>query len=459
VTGDRFAANVETEQQMQAPSKFIGWKLGEAIRRTSAQESLRGYAAALRASRKRRAKLSRSSTYMIGRQDFEADVRTQEQENLAVSLARREQELKSSLLAMLKQGWLVAYGRLESVMADQKIIQPSAWDMLGIKSAKKSAVVEETRSKAEIVDVRIFPVVEAPDGIDFLSGLTLIEAFDRYIFNDPQRLALASCAAEGGGKPLARSFEARLYGALWPVDFGNCLFSPMGRAMMAAQYRDLKARTGAICLSADRVLSDRFGRLIGYLSSGSLVAHGLSPSSGVITPIPRALWHDNRINLDLENGSLLEYVPNESPESRMPYRRLFLAVTLTKPESSVAMLHVKPIEYEQSPLIAAEHAPALNESKSISRVRARDDAEQKCRQWLVGLMHESPNERKQTVLELWVQARKEWPNLTRKAYQRARVDAVREAHAPTWSASGAPRKSDRKGSKNSPTSPAKNPRH
>jgi hypothetical protein len=153
---------------------------------------------------------------MIGRSDFEVDFRRQEQEKSVLALARCEYVLKSSLLTMLKQGTLVAYGRRESVMADQTMIPPSAWDMLRI-SVRKSVAVEKTKAKAEIVDVRVFPIIEAPDGVDFLSGLTLIEAFDRYLFNDPQRVALGARAAEGGGKPLARSFEERLFRAFWPV--------------------------------------------------------------------------------------------------------------------------------------------------------------------------------------------------------------------------------------------------
>jgi hypothetical protein len=178
-----------------------------------------------------------------------------------------------------------------------------------------------------------------------------------------------------------------------------------------------------------------------YLSAGTLVAQGLPPSGGVMIPIPRALWQNRRIHFDLENGNVVQYLPDESPESSVSYRPLFLAVTLESPDKT---LHVKPMGHEHAPSITTEHSLVLKEGKGESQVRNRDDAEQACREWLIALMEESPKERKQTVSELWQQAEKKWPNLTRKAFHRAKAGAVTFTGALAWAKSGAPRKGDSK---------------
>ena len=421
---------------MSASVHFDGWKLREAVRRTSDQLAFRSYLKSLRASPAPQ-RLSWQSPYMHGESAHAANSLAREHLDATRSLASQGHELESAWRDLLKTGRIVAFGRRESPTADRKLIPASAWDSLRVKSFKKGILIERTKDRAEIFDMRVFPALEAPDAMDRLAGNTLTEAFDRYVFNDPQHAQLQGRATAAGGEALVVSFEQRLLKAIWPVDFGT---APVWKTDIGITYHNLSASTEALCRAADRVLIRRFGRLIGYLSSGELTAQGLS-HAGVLTTVPRGLWLRDKTYLDLYNGDLLDDEPDDIEHPSSLYRTLLIGLTLVKPETANPVLHVKPIAFDELPRSTNEPSSSQPDQTKRSLAASRTAAESACTEWLIALMKSSPKERLYTALELWQQAKRSWPSLSERGYLTARKSAVRETAAHDWATGGAPRKS------------------
>ena len=75
------------------------------------------------------------------------------------------------------------------------------------------------------------------------------------------------------------------------------------------------------------------------------------------------------------------------------------------------------------------------------RTPGRMNAETHCREWLVGLMRESPTFRPKPKPDFRKEAQKRFPNLSGASFDKAWRSAVGASNAPAWSASGRPRKS------------------
>jgi hypothetical protein len=421
---------------MSASVHFDGWKLREAVRRTSDQVAFRGYLKALRTSPPTR-RLSWQSPYMLGESAHVANNLTRERLDATTPLASQGHELESAWRNLLKTGRIVAYGRSESPTADQKLIPASAWDSLHVKSFKKGILVERTKDRTEIFDMRVFPALEAPDAIGRLAGSTLIEAFDRYVFNDPQHVQLQARATAASGEALAVSFEQRLLKAIWPINFGT---ASVWTTDIGIPYHHLGESTEALCRAADRVLIRRFGRLIGYLSSGELIAQGLSPA-GVLTTVPRGIWQRNQTYLNLYNGDLLEDAPDDIEHASSLYRTLLIGLTLIKPETANPVLHVKPIPLDDLPRGTVKNSPNQARQTSVSSTASRTSVETECAEWLIAIINDSPEVRRLTASELWQEAKRKWPTLSKRGYDTARKVAVAATENDVWSRGGAPRKS------------------
>lgn len=421
---------------MCASDKFAGWKLRESVRRTSDPSALESYFHMLRTSPPPR-RHSWQSPYMEGEVAHAANSLTREHLETTNRLASRGRELESAWRDLLKMERIVAYGRRGSPMADQKVIPASAWDSLRVKSLKKGVLIERTKARTEIFDVRVFPAIEAPDAIDRLAGNTVIEAFEQFVFNDPQRIQVQARATAKGGDALAVSFEPLLLKAFWPSDFGT---AHVWTTRIGIPHHHQSGPTLSLCQAADRVLIRRFGRLIGYLSSGKLVAQGLSKEGALIT-VSRALWQRDQTYLNLYNGDLVEYASDELASGPTAYRTLLRGMMLLKPEFDDRMSHVKPISVDGLPFSTTK-TPSIQTGKTRSSLaKSRTAAERECAEWLAGEIRRSPDVRRFTASEHWQQARIKWPSLTERGYLTARKIAVGATGDVVWSRGGAPRKS------------------
>ena len=273
-----------------------GWKLAEAVRRTSDLAALKEAI-----SKRRKWRKAGWPIYITCRA---ADGRTPDPDPADGAWKAFEVAREPRLRDLLARGRLIAWGRRESAVADLKPIPPSAWDHLRIKDFKRSIVRERQMAKSRIFDLRIFPVVHAPDAVDHLADMPLIDAFRQFVFDDPQVAALHAFARARGGQPFEVNFQRGLYEAIWPADFGR---GPPSDLLLLMLDRVQCGRFGSrsFCRLATVVLGRRFAALIGALASGELAASGVT-QTGQNEVIPRSLWLRDRTRLDLHNGDLLE---------------------------------------------------------------------------------------------------------------------------------------------------------
>jgi hypothetical protein len=208
------------------------------------------------------------------------------------------------------------------------MIPGSSWSALWFAEYEKSAVRDTVQ--APIFDVRIFPPLEAPKAVEHLDGMTIVEAFQRHVFSDPQVAALRKHAAAHGGQAAEIGFERRLYRALWPVAHSrksvtiHSYVRPPGIEGPKAYVRTR---------AANLILAERFSRLIGYLAAGTLIAQGTTRDGETAVPIPRALWSRERSYLDLYNGDLLEYSREARDEEESYSQPIFMGLMLRNPAS------------------------------------------------------------------------------------------------------------------------------
>src|SRR5262249_30099559 len=179
----------------------IAWGLREAIRRTVDPDILANW---FDAERKWRT-LSSSRSAKRGPNQIKG--------HRECAIQAVENEFRRYLLG----GRLVAWGRSASLSAELRSIPSSAWTELHFESFRQSIVTEATAARAQIFDVRIYPVVEAPDAVEYLHGKTMVEAFEQFVFGDPQRSRLRKRALAAGGHPL----DLEPHEPMWRVDHGK----------------------------------------------------------------------------------------------------------------------------------------------------------------------------------------------------------------------------------------------
>lgn len=238
----------------------------------------------------------------------------------------------------LRSGHLVAFGRKGSPTAELKPIPAAICSTLKFKDLKRSIALDETATS--IFDVRIFSVLDAPDAVNHLDAVPIVEACRRFVFEDPQLTTLRKRAVAIGGQPQSFGYHWEPYGMVWPTNFGDISAWHFGPGYLRRFDEPEKfMRTRA----ADYILGERFARLIGYLRRGELIAEGVT-KNGFTSDVPKSIWHRERTHLDLRNGDILELLARANDHTEALSRPLYLALTLRK-ASSASVLHVKPTAY------------------------------------------------------------------------------------------------------------------
>lgn len=220
-----------------------GWNFQEAVRRTVNPGTMAEWISAERASDKDRIK---------------------------VGTREARKKIADDLKAHLESGRLLAWGRQGTRPANFEPIAPSEWTSANFSISRRSMRIGI--GNAEIFDLRIYPVLNAPNALGYLIDKPLLEIFRNYVFADPQVAALRKRAIAKGGEPFDIGFQKRLLQAVWPVDYcwGSVWNKPMG---------DRRNELPSTRL-ANLVLARRFARLVQYFAKGELIAEGVQHRDG-----------------------------------------------------------------------------------------------------------------------------------------------------------------------------------
>lgn len=411
--------------------RFIGWPIAEAIRRcvdpdllSHCFKSHRDWVSA-----------GRRSRFIIRSEQIEGydAIRHNDRERVARSLYHQKKtsyaQLLSSLRSLLRTGKLVAWGRRDSPLASPTSIPESAWNYLRISNVRRSIVVERTKAKPKVFDIRIFPIVEAPDAIERLDGKTFVEAFQICVVDDPQAAVLNKRAVSVGGRRAAFGYDWGSHRAALTVEHGrNSTSRDVIGFLKQADDPVVHNREA----TAEEAVARRFAKLVDFLATGQLVAEGIPAGGGAIVVIPRSIWRRRQTFVDVLNGDLLELNSQADDYTAALTGPTFTCLMLSKPTALSETLEVREV--------APAEVPKPN--KSIQAVVTKASAQSACFNWLLGLMRASPQKKTRTRDECWQEAQTKWPEqLGFRGFIRAWSAAVHQSEAPSWSASGRPPKS------------------
>lgn len=309
-------------------------------------------------------------------------------------------------------------------------IEPHSWSGVRFLSFEKSIAVERMGDKAKLFNVRIFPPIHAGNATTRLNGLSLSEAFSQFILADPEVIAAGRRVTlkEPRQDYIAVFNTGRAPGPtikfVWSLDSPprDLAFNFVRR--LAYFVDDPIPVPSHDIVAASTILMDRLSALKKLLVSGRIVARGTFAASGQIVLIDRLQWAREGILIDVRNSDVLRYEQNHLAP-------LWTGVVLELPIHN-EMLNVIPIP----PPIA--HPPRR---RSVKRVETTTIAVKECKAWLIEHMKRSPDRRTKTKANWFAEAKTKWPHgLSERAFEKIWSDAISEAHAPAWSAAGAPKK-------------------
>lgn len=218
--------------------------------------------------------------------------------------------------ALASVGPVCRWGRPERMNASPR---PIPFEELGIDDEVDVDRSEWTTTVRRWFDVRLIPVLEAPNRADCLLGITLVDAVDKYVAED---LLVERERADNGGsfRPLDPICEARLF----PIGHHEI---DTGRQMMEAATASRRGK-GQPPRTFGRYyvrLAQRLNLLVETIRSGTVATTGLLPTTRARVTIDPAWWSRPGITLDLQTGDLL------SSSGEIDW----LAVGLTKPAATL----------------------------------------------------------------------------------------------------------------------------
>jgi len=299
---------------------------------------------------------------------------------------------------MLAEGRLAGWGRPSSSFNDAEPIRREHWDALTIAD-RRISVLSDPLSDIRMVDVRVFPILRAPDARSRLDGRNLVDVLADHVWMDP---AVAACRE----RDLERNVSPGPLGITWapfrsvrkvavdPID------DPIG-TLNPAPYPE-----------SDTVMASRFSSLFRLLASGAVVAHGFD-GEGRPTEVGAAQWRRSDLYVEVAEGSLLEVVPG-AKEPRHALRRISSGIRLA----------------------AVDRTAEAPMGRTVVRTRSMVSAETKCQEWLADLMRKLPEQSKPKA-EWWDQATERFGSgLSRRGFDRAWANAVAETGAVAWSTAG-----------------------
>jgi hypothetical protein len=324
----------------------------------------------------------------------------------------------------LSSGELVATGRFDAPTAQAILIDPKEFSALGGSGSPSTNLVRVSGAEVQVFDVRVFPVLRAPDAPNYLNGLSLSEAFRRYVINDPEVVALAKRLLKTDARHSTVFLEGQAPGYF--VDF----HWPLESTASAVAYRfvdspvvfmdDPIPTPSASIAAVSEALADRMAGLRGLLASGRIVAVGAFAQTGIEVPIGRFQWRRSGMSIDVSNGDLCEGHDYRAvakwtglglclPETRLP---------ANQPQAVITAKVVEP--------------PRKAKMQIVTKEKCRLD----CIAWLEHMMSD-PEVIPRSRDDLWTEAQSKWPNkLSQRDFLKARDAAIASKEAWNWKAPG-----------------------
>jgi len=397
--------------------KFKGWNVREAAsrcvdttlreRRDQAREIWKnaGY------------RTRKPAGYSFWDRDDERDHREREGWKAYLDLEAATKDETKYFRKLLLDGKLIAWGRVAQPTAELRPIPASAWSNL--KFRKNPSVVSQPDG-SKIYDVSIFPRVHDQSAPTALSRLSLREAFFEFVLGDPEVSKLGADVVrsvghrdvfENGRAPGPTiCYDWRLSAKTEEIahEFVRC-----GVVIIGSPPPSIPPELELVSAA----LHDRIEALQSILRSGDVVAKGTFVQTGAEQNISQAQWSRDAIYIDVKNSDVKEGIDGK-------------IVTVW---SGIGLLRRD---------LASQAPIESSETPSVTHVKSSNKSKVDCTRWLIEEMRKSPDSKPKPKADYWRDAQARFgPSLSYGAFKIAWADAVAEAQAFAWSASGAPRKS------------------
>jgi hypothetical protein len=361
----------------------------------------------------------------------EAIKRTADPDNL-VDLLDKNKNITTlqtiSLRDRLLEGRLVAMGCFETQTASPVPIDPQILLTLDWSGSPFSTLNGAAGSELRMFNFSIFPVLRAPNAASHLNGLSIAEAFQKYVINDPEVVALAKGLLKTDVRHSAVFLESQAPGYFvdfhWPMDLTASALAFRFVASPIFFTDDPLPKPSAALTAVSEVLTDRIGGLRDILAAGKVVAWGTFVRTGIEGPIARLQWVRDEVSIDVSKGDFCE-----GPNHRAVPRWTGLSLRLPS-----------------APILAnqTQNGAAPKAVESVRQARAQIQTKEKCRLecviWLSDIMRANPIG-KIPKEELWGQALQKWPKkLSRRAFEAARTEAINVTKALAWAEAGRPKR-------------------
>jgi hypothetical protein len=282
--------------------------------------------------------------------------------------SKNSDDKDSQFWTMLELGQLVAFGRRQS-QSDREWIPETTCKFLINRDLKTSSASGLNAKDKPFLDILIYPVLHAPNAIDFLHGISLKDAFWRFVLHDPEVEFLGSKAIKAN-PDLDRVYRegwCHPNGSQeWPVAFvqgalagGRSPNSPIGYSADPLPQEVQRA--------AD-VVCHRFSALLTPLRQGILEAAGDPVRSRGTDRILPSIWLHPSYFLDSKNGDVLQANDADTADWHNIRVKRWRAVMLKRPQQP-NLFHVKPPTSDEAPLATIGHAFARSDHK-LTPVRA-----------------------------------------------------------------------------------------
>ena len=285
-----------------ASETFQGWTLAETLERTADPELLRTWITARDAWEK--ACVSTPSDASTPLHKPPRDIQA-----LRHAADDAFHQVKSVIWEHLTQERLTAIGSRGNGSEPPTPIHSAAWQGLIFKHGQKS-VVEERGSKTRIFNVRVFPVLHAPDVHVRLVGCSVSDVFRGFVIEDPELVLLGKrvSAADERHVPV---FQEGYYPGWgndfkWPLELTAGGLAYRFVAPFISISSDPAPRASEAIQNASRVVVDRWQALRRVLIGGEVIVRGTFVATGIVGTIDPLHWTRKGLWIEVQNGDLFE---------------------------------------------------------------------------------------------------------------------------------------------------------
>ncbi len=285
-----------------------------------------------------------------------------------------------------------------------------------------------------IFDIRIFPLVLAPNVGEFVGRISLKDTLANLVLGDPQIQCLGRSARKrtpASELQVVNDYRGCYY---WPVDPDAIKV----HATYPDQFGEYYCYFGVPGRLAVHVLSARFQALLELLYTEVYLAEGDPTRPNGPQYILPGIWSHKAYFIDDRTGDVLEDAFDKVDEKtkhfgdhREYYEIRWRAVMLT------------PSKY---PGRRAQYEPGtrpVSQQPTRKRIPTKAVTVTRCAAWLESEMRESPSYRPKRKQEFLDEAQSKWPDLSERRFDRLWESAIENTGAYAWSDAGAPKRSGR----------------